>query len=56
MIAWVLLLLLPALLWGQPRFVDKAREAGLVRPNTCGGLQKRYILESTGNGAAFFDS
>ena len=42
-------------LFGQPRFVDQTRQAGLMRPNTCGGPQKRYILESTGNGAAFFD-
>ncbi|MBI2505521.1 MAG: VCBS repeat-containing protein, partial [Candidatus Latescibacteria bacterium] len=51
----ILLLLLPLSLWGQPRFVDQTREAGLGRPNTCGGPQKRYILESTGSGAAFFD-
>ncbi len=54
-LASLLLLLLPLSLWAQPRFVDKTREAGLQRPNTCGGLQKRYILESTGSGAAFFD-
>jgi len=51
----LLILLLPLALWAQPRFVDQTREAGLWRPNTCGGLQKRYILESTGSGAAFFD-
>lgn len=55
MTAFFLLLLLPFSLWAQPRFVDKTREAGLLQPNTCGGLQKRYILESTGSGAAFFD-
>jgi hypothetical protein len=49
------LLLSPLSLWAQPQFVDQTREAGLGRPNTCGSPQKRYILESTGSGAAFFD-
>lgn len=50
-----LLLFLPSLLWAQPLFVDQTREAGLARYNTFGGLQKRYILEAHGSGAAFFD-
>jgi len=54
-IVLVLLLGFISPLHSQPRFVDQTQEAGLARPNTCGGLHKRYILEANGNGAAFFD-
>src|ERR1700740_3557997 len=38
------------------RLVDVAAPAGLTLPNTFGGEEREtYILESTGNGAAFFD-
>ncbi len=37
-------------------FVDVAPAAGLLAPNIFGGVkEKKYILESTGCGAAFFD-
>ncbi len=37
-------------------FEDVARAAGLAAPNTFGGTaSKKYILESTGSGAAFID-
>ncbi|MGH9324436.1 MAG: CRTAC1 family protein [Vicinamibacteria bacterium] len=38
------------------RFVNVAEEAGVARVLTFGGVaEKRYILETTGTGAAFFD-
>ncbi|HEY7697284.1 MAG TPA: VCBS repeat-containing protein, partial [Vicinamibacteria bacterium] len=38
------------------RFRDVAEEAGVAHPLTYGGVsEKRYILETTGTGAAFFD-
>ena len=41
--------------WGV-RFVDVARQAGLTMPTVYGGsTENRYILESTGCGAAFCD-
>ena len=41
--------------WGV-RFVDVARQAGLTMPTLYGGsTENRYILESTGCGAAFCD-
>ncbi len=49
-----IILLVPPL-WGQPLFVDATEEAGLTLANTFGGADKRYIVESTGSGAAFFD-
>jgi hypothetical protein len=39
----------------EPVFVDATREAGLDQPMVNGGRDKRFILESTGSGAAFFD-
>ena len=38
-----------------PLFVDATGEAGLDRPTVSGGPDKRFILDSTGSGAAFFD-
>lgn len=41
---------------GTVRFVDVASSAGLNAPNTYGGVtKKKYILEKTGGGVAFFD-
>ncbi len=41
---------------GTVRFVDVASSAGLNSPNTYGGVtKKKYILEKSGGGAAFFD-
>jgi hypothetical protein len=43
---------------GRPfsRFVDVAREAGLVLPVVSGGVDhKEYIIEAVGSGCAFFD-
>ena len=37
------------------RFVDVARESGLTLLNTSGTKNKTYLIDSTGNGAAFFD-
>src|SRR5579883_500465 len=38
------------------QFVDVAQEAGITAINVNGGDQrKRYIIESTGSGIAFFD-
>ena len=39
----------------DPLFVDATGEAGLDHPTVSGGPDKRFILESTGSGAAFFD-
>lgn len=39
----------------EPFFSDATREAGLDHPTISGGPHKRFILESTGSGAAFFD-
>ena len=37
-------------------FVDVAKEAGLTVPNVWGGVKsKKYIVETKGNGLAFFD-
>ena len=52
---FAVLLLLASGLRAEPVFVDVADEAGIERRNTSGGLHKRWILESTGSGAAFFD-
>lgn len=38
-----------------PRFVDVAQEAGLTLLNISGTTRKDYIVEVSGNGAAFFD-
>jgi hypothetical protein len=40
---------------GFPAFVDVAAEAGVTLPNVSGLSDKDYILETVGNGAAFFD-
>jgi hypothetical protein len=37
------------------RLVDVARQAGVNVLNVSGGLQKNYLLEVVGNGAAWFD-
>jgi hypothetical protein len=37
------------------RFVDVARECGLVAPTWCGRKQKPHLLESGGSGLALFD-
>ena len=49
------LLLVGASVWAEPFFVDATRESGLDHPTISGGPHKRFILESTGSGAAFFD-
>ena len=51
----VLLLLAVASAEADPFFVDATREAGLEHPTVSGDPDKRFILESTGSGAAFFD-
>ena len=51
----ILLLLASASTHADPFFVDATREAGLDHPTVNGGPHKRFILESTGSGAAFFD-
>ena len=39
----------------QANFIDIARESGLTVPNVYGGTaNKKYILETTGNGVAIF--
>src|SRR5947207_2864748 len=41
---------------GAPfRFVDVAQESGLTLLNVSGTKSKSYLIDSTGNGAAFFD-
>src|SRR5881394_252993 len=37
------------------RFVDVARDSGLTVLNIAGSKDKSYLIDSTGNGAAFFD-
>ena len=51
----VLLFFAVASVHADPLFVDATREAGLDHPTVSGGPHKRFILESTGSGAAFFD-
>ena len=51
----LILLLLAASAEADPFFVDATREAGLEHPTVNGDPDKRFILESTGSGAAFFD-
>ena len=53
--ALIFVLLLAASVQADPFFVDATREAGLDHPTISGGPHKRFILESTGSGAAFFD-
>lgn len=38
-----------------PRFVDVAIESGLTKAHTGGGLEKGFIVEAKGGGAAFVD-
>ena len=52
---FLILLLLASTSAADPFFVDATREAGLDHPTVSGDLDKRFILESTGSGAAFFD-
>ena len=54
---WFLLLTQAAILpdAGFPRFVDVANETGVTLINRSGGPEKDYLLETVGNGAAFFD-
>ena len=52
---FLVLLLLASTSAADPLFVDATREAGLEQPTVNGDLDKRFILESTGSGAAFFD-
>jgi hypothetical protein len=40
---------------GPFRFVDRAKEAGLVVPSWCGGKEKPHLLDSQGNGVALLD-
>ena len=49
------LLLVDVSAQADPFFVDATREAGLERATVSGSPHKRFILESTGSGAAFFD-
>ena len=51
----LILLLFAGASAADPLFVDATREAGLDHPTVNGGPHKRFILESTGSGAAFFD-
>ena len=51
----VLLFFAVASVHAGPLFVDATREAGLDHPTINGGPHKRFILGSTGSGAAFFD-
>ncbi len=51
----VLLFFAVASAHADPFFVDATREAGLDHPTVSGGPHKRFILESTGSGAAFLD-
>ena len=52
---FAVLLLFCSGLQAEPLFVDATEEAGIERRNISGGPQKRWILDSTGSGAAFFD-
>lgn len=53
--ALIFVLLLATSAQADPFFVDATREAGLDHPTVSGSPHKRFILESTGSGAAFFD-
>lgn len=46
----------PSLHSGPAHFVEVASEAGVIAPNVWGGAnEKRFILETKGNGVAFLD-
>jgi len=47
--------LVPALADQPVRFSDQTAAAGIAMRHTFGGPEKRYIVESHGSGAAFFD-
>ncbi|MEE3258207.1 MAG: CRTAC1 family protein [Candidatus Latescibacterota bacterium] len=49
------LLLVCSIARADPLFVDATERAGLAHKTVNGGPHKRFILESTGSGAAFFD-
>jgi hypothetical protein len=53
MLLFLLFLITPAL--AQISFTDQTAAAGITLRNTFGGLEKKYIVESHGSGAAFFD-
>ncbi len=48
--------LAPLALSAQVHFSDQTQAAGIAYDNVCGDLDKRYVLEAHGNGAAFFDA
>ena len=47
--------LAPAAAQAPVRFTDQTAAAGIAMRHTFGGPEKRYIIESHGSGAAFFD-
>ena len=51
----LVLFLLPPPSAAQPQFTDQTEAAGIAFHNTFGDLEKKYILEAHGTGAAFFD-
>jgi hypothetical protein len=58
LLAAVVTLLGNALLWAADvpiRFTDVSAAAGLTLRNVAGNPAKNYLIESTGNGVAFFD-
>ncbi len=42
--------------FAQAYFSDQTRAAGIEYYNTCGGADKRFVLEAHGSGAGFFDA
>lgn len=46
----------PAASFAQVHFSDQTRAAGIEYYNTCGDLDKRFVLEAHGSGAGFFDA
>ena len=39
----------------QPKFIDVSKTVGLATVTYAGSQEKKHLLESTGNGAAFLD-
>src|SRR5215472_15491948 len=54
-VLWAVSLLAPQAAGAPFRFVDVARESGITLLNIGGTPSKNYLIDSTGNGAAFLD-
>lgn len=52
---WLVVVFCSASVWGQVRFADVTREAGINFVHNNGAFGKKYLPETMGSGVAFFD-